>query len=325
MMNLLLYSLARLGVAMLQALPLRVVARLSRVCGALAWWFDARHRRVALNNLNRCFAAEKSPAEIRTLAKEHFRRLGESYGCAVKTASMSDRDLRDVFEVSGAEKVCPSRPGSKPPQSCVLAIGHFGNFELYARCSGFAPCLRFATTYRALGQPALNRLMQSLREKSGCLYFERRLDGGALRRALNQGGLVLGLLADQHAGDKGLRLPFFGHDCSTSPAPALLALRYDCRIFPAICFRTALGCWRVDVGDEIHTHDNGEQRSAESIMLDINRAFEAAIRRDPANWFWVHKRWKPGKWKTPKPDIRIPNDPNDEIVEPAAGEKRHSL
>jgi hypothetical protein len=28
-------------------------------------------------------------------------------------------------------------------------------------------------------------------------------------------------------------------------------------------------------------------------MLDVNRAFEDAIRRDPANWFWVHKRWKP--------------------------------
>jgi KDO2-lipid IV(A) lauroyltransferase len=101
-----------------------------------------------------------------------------------------------------------------------------------------------------------------------------------------------------------------------------LALRYGCRIFPAICYRAALARWCVDVGDEIHTHDNGEQRSAESIMLDINRAFEAAIRRDPANWFWVHKRWKPGKWRTPRPGLR---GPNDEIEEPAAGEKRRSL
>jgi KDO2-lipid IV(A) lauroyltransferase len=29
-----------------------------------------------------------------------------------------------------------------------------------------------------------------------------------------------------------------------------------------------------------------------AIMLDVNRAFEAAVRRDPANWFWVHNRWK---------------------------------
>jgi KDO2-lipid IV(A) lauroyltransferase len=142
-----------------------------------------------------------------------------------------------------------------------------------------------------------------LREASGCLYFERRSDAGALKCALQRGGLVLGLLADQHAGDKGLRLPLFGHDCSTSAAPAVLALRYGCRIFPAICFRTAPGRWRVEVGDEILTHRNGEARSIESIMRDVNRAFEAAIRRDPANWFWVHRRWKPGKWRSQKPEV----------------------
>ena len=27
-------------------------------------------------------------------------------------------------------------------------------------------------------------------------------------------------------------------------------------------------------------------------MGEVNRAFEIAVRRDPANWFWVHKRWK---------------------------------
>jgi lauroyl/myristoyl acyltransferase len=28
------------------------------------------------------------------------------------------------------------------------------------------------------------------------------------------------------------------------------------------------------------------------IMRDVNRAFENAVRRDPANWFWVHRKWK---------------------------------
>jgi KDO2-lipid IV(A) lauroyltransferase len=32
-------------------------------------------------------------------------------------------------------------------------------------------------------------------------------------------------------------------------------------------------------------------------MRQVNQAFETAVRRDPANWFWVHNRWKPGKWK----------------------------
>jgi KDO2-lipid IV(A) lauroyltransferase len=112
---------------------------------------------------------------------------------------------------------------------------------------------------------------------------------------MNQKRLMLGLLADQHAGDRGVMAPFFGRDCSTSAAPALFALRYRCPLHTAICYRIGLGQWRIEVGDAIPTHQNGQARSLADITLDINRAFEAAIRRDPANWFWVHRRWKPGR------------------------------
>src|SRR5256885_4896 len=88
------------------------------------------------------------------------------------------------------------------------------------------------------------------------------------------------------------RLPFLGHDCSTSAAPAVFALRYDAVLYTGFCFRTGLAKWRLEAGEEISTHENGRARSSEAIMRDVNRAFEIAVRRDPANWFWVHNRWK---------------------------------
>ncbi len=118
-----------------------------------------------------------------------------------------------------------------------------------------------------------------------------------MRATLHKGNLILGLLADQHSGDHGLRLPFLGHECTTSKAPAVFALRFHLPLHTAICFRTRLGHWRVEVGDEIPTHKGGQPRPPRDIMLDVNRAFEEAVRRDPANWFWVHKRWKPAKVK----------------------------
>ena len=59
-MEFLLYILARTVVALVQALPLTVVARLGRAGGAMFYLLDARHRKVALKNLHRCFGAEKS-------------------------------------------------------------------------------------------------------------------------------------------------------------------------------------------------------------------------------------------------------------------------
>ncbi|SRR5579885_1015704 len=282
MLNML-YLFARALVALIQSLPLPLVARLGRAGGALAYGLDARHRRVALENLRLAFGREKSPAEIRALARENFRRLGENFCCAVKTAAMTWEQLQPHLEFVGTERLLP-------PRRVVVAIGHFGNFELYARFGQFMPAYRCATTYRALKQPALNRLWQSLREKSGCRFFERRTEGRALRAALQQPNLILGLLADQSS--SGLRAPFFGRDCDTGLAPAILALRYRCDLFTAFCFRTGLARWRLEVGDQIPTHENGSPRPSRDIMRDVNRSLEAAIRRDPANWFWVHRRWK---------------------------------
>jgi KDO2-lipid IV(A) lauroyltransferase len=89
-----------------------------------------------------------------------------------------------------------------------------------------------------------------------------------------------------------LRASFLGHDCNTGLAPAILSLRYDAELFTAICFRTGLAKWRVEAGEIIPTHENGQPRASEEIMRDVNRALETAVRRDPANWFWVHRRWK---------------------------------
>ena len=265
-------------------------ARWGALGGGLAYWLDARHRRVALRNLTLCFGREKSPAEIRALARENFRRIGENFACAIKTAAMSFEELRPRVEFVGNARIL-SPPAGRKPQSVVAAIGHFGNFELYARFDQFAPAYNCATTYRGLRQPSLNRLLQSLRERSGCLFFERRFDAAALKAFMSQPGVMLGLLADQSGGT--VRLPFLGHDCSTSAAPAIFALRYHCALITGICYRVGLARWRIEAGEEIPTHENGQPRSTDAIMRDVNRAFEAAVRRDPANWFWVHKRWKP--------------------------------
>ncbi len=299
-MERLLYFLAKAIIGFLRCLPLRAVAQIGRFFGGLAHFLDARHRRVTRDNLRRAFPEKKEP-EICAIAKENFKRIGENFCCAAKTAAMTDEEICGILEVKGKEKL-PLASLSNNGRNLIFAIGHFGNFELYARCTPFLPGTRFATTYRGLKQKALNDLLQSMREKSGCLFFERRTDVDKLKEALQQGGLTLGLLADQYGGIKGLNVPLMGTESSTGVAPALFALRYHCPLYTAICYRIAPGKWHIEIGDEIPSHENGAARTTEAIMLDINRAFDAAIRRDPANWFWVHNRWKrDGLWWKKKP------------------------
>ena len=111
-----------------------------------------------------------------------------------------------------------------------------------------------------------------------------------------------------------VRVPFLGQDCSTTTAPAIFALRYHCALIPGICYRVGLARWRIEAGDEIPIRENGQPRSPAVIMADVNRAFEAAVRRDPANWFWVHKRWKPAPPESRRASARPPAESQNSEV-----------
>jgi lauroyl/myristoyl acyltransferase len=301
-MDLLIYHMARLLVRSLQRLPIRWVAQIGRFLGGVAYVLDARHRSVAIRNLQACFGDASTEFATRT-ARENFRRIGENFCCAVHTSDRSTEQLREVCAFHGIEAL----PGLDPEgdrRSWVVAIGHFGNFELYARGADRLPGYRCATTYRGLRPPGLNRLMQELRDRSGCRFFERRTEVSALREAMSRGNMVLGLLADQHAGDHGLRLPFLGRECSVSAAPAVFALRYGCPLAVIICRRIGLARWELRLEGRIPTHENGRARTTAAIMTDVNRVFESEVRRDPANWFWVHNRWKPAPGRPSESRLR---------------------
>ena len=192
---------------------LTVVARLGRAGGGLAYWLDAPAPA----------RGAQEPDGLLWQRKDRRRRSGrwrwrtsagsaENYVSAVKTAAMSFEQLRTHLTFAGGEHVAPPAPGEKT-RNVIMAIGHFGNFELYARVTRFLRGYRLATTYRGLRQPGLNRLMQSMRERTGCIYFDRRAEGSTLREYMSHPGSMLGLLIDQRSASGGLRLPFLGREC----------------------------------------------------------------------------------------------------------------
>ena len=269
------------------------------MAGLLAFQVDRRHRRVAIGQLEWFLKQTGREGDPTEMAREHFRRLGENYLSAVKTAGMSAKALEKHIEFKGTELF------EKPPtcdtssdwkNGWIIAIGHFGNFELYARSISSLNGRVGAATYRGLNQPGLNRLLQELRASTGVRFFDRRKEVGSLRKLMTDGSVVLGLLADQVAGS-GIFLDFFGEKCLCSTAPAIFSQRYHCRLATGVCYRTGPATWCVEFGKEIPMLENGERRPVEGITKEVNQVFEEAILKDPLNWFWVHDRWKRYKKK----------------------------
>ncbi len=286
-MDYLTYFIFRALTLVIGALPLAWVFRLGQFGGWLAYIILPPYRRLAVTNLTIAYGGARSPAEIRRLAREHFVTLGANALCSIKASGFDAARLREVVEVEGMDNILAAFAQRR---GIVLAISHIGNWELFAQLCQFIPQEKWATVYQPLRNRHIEAYVQRTRQKVE--LFARQKGFNAPTAFLREGG-ALGVLIDQHAGDGGVWTPFFGRLASTSTLAPLLALRTGAEIIPMAVYTAGVGRWRVVISPSVPYTPTEE---ADALTARLNRVLEAQIDRSPADWFWVHNRWK-----TPKP------------------------
>src|SRR4030095_6512422 len=98
------------------------------------------------------------------------------------------------------------------------------------------------------------------------------------------------ILLDQNASrSEGVFAPFFGIPASTSKSLAVISQRTGAPVVPVFIRRLESGRHRVEVGPAIAAPPTGD---VVDYTAAFNRSIEAAIRVAPAQWFWMHNRWK---------------------------------
>lgn len=290
------YLLVCCVIGVLRVLPLAVVWRAGAALGWLASFAAGRYFRLAVGNLRIAFGREKDEAWLRKTARGHFASLGANLMCGFKLPLMDEREIIQHVRVEGIEN---TRQAVAEGRSVIFAIMHLSCWELLAQVPSVFTCgLRPATVFQPLANPYLDALVRRNREKLGYKVFDRTQGFAAPIRFLREGGSAIGVLADQHAGDKGVWCPFFDRLASTTPLPALMALRCDAALLPLAVFDDGPARWRLVCSPPV---DSGEARpSAEGLTASLNLEIEKIVRERPTNWFWVHNRWK-----TPRPDFLL--------------------
>ena len=107
---------------------------------------------------------------------------------------------------------------------------------------------------------------------------------------------ALGILVDQDTKVQGVWVPFFGRPAHTPRAPADLALRSGAPILVGTSHRPTErpGDGLVFEVTEVPYDPAPADREAEvsRITAACQAIMEDAIRRHPADWVWMHERWK---------------------------------
>jgi heptosyltransferase-2 len=292
-MQYLVYLLCRVVLGLFGLLPIRLVYGIGWLFGRLGYFLAGPYRRLALHNLKIAFP-EESEAARRAIAREHFARLLANVLSGVRIGTVPSDELSKIAPMYNREVF--DRLVAKN-RGMVLALAHLSNWELVSRLgAGFFPPGRNATIYQPIGNPFIDGYFRALRSRFGLVLFNRR-DGFTAPISFIRAGGAIGILVDQHAGDIGAWVPFFGRLASTTTLAALMAGRTHAAIVPCAVYTTGAARWRLQVSEPVEAKP-GE--SVESWTARVNTALESMIRESPADWFWVHNRWK-----TPKPKFLL--------------------
>ena len=297
------FWLYRLAAGALCLLPLATVFRLGWALGTVGYYISGKYRRLVLRNLGIAFGGEKSPAELRALARKHFATLGANLLSSIKLPRLSREEIERVVTVEGIETM---DAGINANTGFVMVISHLGNWEMFAQLTPFVFKCKVGTIYQALGNAHIDAEVRRDRARLGLSVFERKDGFTAATKFIRAGGAV-GVLVDQHAGDAGLWVPLFNRLASTSTLAATLALRTGCWLVPAAVYTDGVARWRCVIRGHVVARDF----TADAITKWTNKILERQIREKPEDWFWVHNRWKLPKPKfllsTYKRGIAIPS------------------
>ncbi len=294
-MDYVVYLLYRAFTGLIAALPIRLVYRVGQALGWLGHLVFWPYRRLAVSNLTVAYGGTLSPDEIRRLARRHFTTVGANLLCSIKASSFDAARMHDIAEVEGMEII---RAALERGKGVVLIISHIGNWELFAQLCQLLPEFQWGTVYQPLGNRYIEAHIQHMRRK--VKLFSRKSGFNAPTAFLRAGG-ALGVLVDQHAGDGGIWVPFFGRLASTSPLAALLALRTEAEVVPMAVHTAGVAKWRVVISQPMAmTTPDGQSVTTEVLTARINTVLEGQINTAPPDWFWVHNRWK-----TPKPKFLL--------------------
>jgi KDO2-lipid IV(A) lauroyltransferase len=260
-------------------LPGTWVFRLGEWLGSLLWLLMGKRRRIVIRNLRMAFAGEKSPGEIRALARESFRRSGANLISVAHTARLPVERLHEVIEISNPDLL---RETIASGRGVVLLLAHMGNWELLSRIGHLFPKgSRTGAFYRPLNNPLLDQRVLARREADGTRMFSKRDDFHRIAAFLREGGIV-GVLADQRVGLQGEVVSFFGRLTRATPLPSLLARRTKSQVLALSLVTSSPGRWRAEFIPVAHPPSTAHCMGA----------LETAMRKDPADVFWLQERWK---------------------------------
>lgn len=265
----------------LLALPYRVRVPLAGWCVAHIVAPAAGYRKRVRDNLRRILP-QMPKAQRDQMALQVPNNVGRSLIEIYSGAEFVDHVIDTPVLGDGFGAILEAQARG---QGVILVAGHFGNYDVI-RGVLTAKGHPVAGLFNPMRNPYFDAHYRAKIGEISQPMFARSRRGLAEMVQYLRGGGMVGMLIDQHM-PKGKDLLFFGQIARTALSAAEMALKYDLLLVPVNAVRQPDGLsFEIIVDKPIVRGDPAQMTQA------LNDSLEALVRRYPAQWFWIHRRWR---------------------------------
>ena len=263
------------------ALPLWLLARLGAAAGELMYRLVAERRAVTRVNLEQCFPALDRAARER-LARAHWRAFVRAFIERGILAWSSRERIARTVRLEGLEHL--PREGR-----VILFAPHFVGLDM-----GFARIALerdIAMLHARQKDPRFEALLHRSRARFGrARLFTRQQGLRASLGALEEGALYYYLPDLDFGAHRAVFVPFFGVPAATITGLSFIARETGAKVVPCVTRMLAGGAGYVS-----RFHPAWEDFPGPDPVADarrMNAFIEARVLEMPAQYYWMHKRFK---------------------------------
>ncbi len=296
------YLAVRGIIALLKLFGVRRNLKFASFLGAQLWKHYERGRKRALDNLRAAFPG-KTEKWYQDIGRRSFEHIVMLVIDIIYTPKLVNRDNWDRY--SQYRNIEHSKWMMQGGQPMIFVAGHYANFEIIGYLLGVFGFDIYSVA-RPLDNRFINDYLYGVREKRGQKIIDKKGATERMQEIMEQGSTIC-FIADQDAGKKGIFVDFFGRKASTYKSIALLAMKYERPIGVGYSVRRdndfyfEIGIERVIMPQEWKDRDD----PLRWITQEYTKALEDVIRRDPSQYWWLHRRWKTRPKEERQPEAKI--------------------
>ncbi len=275
-------------VLLVRTLPRIPALHLGKMLGRVSRFFLPNRRKTTCENLHRAYP-DKDNAWVKHQEKLVFEHLGISAVEMLRLDRLNSRaEIDRLFTIEGLEHLEKLQADN---QAAFLLTAHLGFWE----CGTIIlPLLGYPADYvtKTIRNPYVDRFFKQQREASGGCCIDSKHGARRIIKSLAKKRFVC-LLLDQHISKKhAVIVDFFGRPAYATPIIPQIALKTQTPIIPIFCYRNPDFSCHVIIEAPVIFTENLTSESIQSCTQQLTDIVEAAVRKQPDQWFWVHRRWR---------------------------------